>query len=94
MQQQSVAVGVLRGSLGGLGDDVKEFALFGTYHVRNGSGATSAATFAARPLYLRELPTLLHCSGRQPWANCGLSQGTDLLFTDRAGRSPVLGLQV
>jgi hypothetical protein len=39
--------------------------------------AAFAATFAARPLYLRELPTLLRCSGRQPWATTGNHRGKE-----------------
>jgi hypothetical protein len=39
---------------------------------RFGSWAAFAVTFAARPLYLRQLPTFRPCTGRQPWARFGL----------------------
>jgi hypothetical protein len=44
-----------------------------------GSWAAFAATFAARPLYLGELPILLRCSGRQPWAVSSIADLLELL---------------
>jgi hypothetical protein len=57
--------------------------------IRLGSGAAFAAAFAARPVYLGQLPTLLHRARRQPWA---ISRYDDVTGrTMQSGRSSVTG---